>query len=125
MSGRLYLCDIIGDGTEANPHRPALADIPGITWYGSLPTVDGVPKNSVTLTVADAPDHTEVRALSGVDPLPVREVSRDSLDQTEKDDLSATLTRRGIEGVPLDGEYRETIMEIERQLNASPKVRER
>ena len=54
---RYYLSEIIGDGTEENPYRPALSDS-GVSHSAIIPSdANGVPINAVALCVVSAPNH--------------------------------------------------------------------
>jgi hypothetical protein len=66
-----YLCPLLGDGTDGNEYRPAVADI-NVDHVAWVPTdaVTGRPTKPWALILASAVDHTAITALAGVEPLP-------------------------------------------------------
>lgn len=66
---RFYLCDIIGDGDEFNPYRPAVADY-GVAWVALIPSDQstGRPLFDWTLVRVAAPNHSTL--VKVCDPMP-------------------------------------------------------
>lgn len=56
MSGRLYICPVIGVGTENDPQRPQIADKAGVTAYSACiaTTPDGKKTFTWSICWADA-----------------------------------------------------------------------
>lgn len=71
MAKRYYMCDIIGDGSEFNPYRPAVADH-GVAWVGSIPTDPntGAPTQTWALVLVATGNHAKLRGRQDIDPLP-------------------------------------------------------
>lgn len=57
---RYYVCKIIGDGTEFNAYRPAVADYP-VAWVTVLGTdATGKPKKAWSLVLVNTVDHDQL-----------------------------------------------------------------
>src|SRR5512143_3876710 len=67
---RYYLCKILGDGTENNPFRPAVA-AHKCNWTAAIPTgEDGKPLFPNCLALVAAVDHADILADKDCDGLP-------------------------------------------------------
>jgi len=122
MAKRYYLCDIIGDGSEYDSFRPAVADL-GVSWVGSIPTgEDGKPLNTWALVMVATQDHAAVRGTPGVDSLPDFPMDGrvSAINGTTKGLMKAAMTRRGLNANALvdgtDG-YRDVIRGIGRSID--------
>ena len=118
MAKRYYLTDIIGDGTEENPFRPAVADL-GVSWVGSIPTGDdGRPLKSWALVMVAAQNHALVRTKPGVDALPdfPLDGKLNSINQSARQGLDQALTKRGLSPTIYNGAdgYRDVIRAVGR-----------
>lgn len=121
MSKRYYLCDILGDGTEENPFRPAVADH-GVNWSGEVSTGDdGRPNKNFALAVVATNNHGKLLSDSRIDPLPEFPLDGkiSAMHTAAKNGLTTAMQKRGIPTDLLstsDG-YREAIRGIGRYLN--------
>lgn len=118
---RYYLCDLVGDGSEDNPYRPAVADL-GYRFSATWSTgADGRPSGTWALAIVAAANHTPLRNRPGIDPMP--DVSLDirlsAVQAATRSQMEAAMARRGIPALAgnADG-YRELIQHIGRK--ASP-----
>jgi len=117
---RYYLCDIIGDGTDDNPYRPAVADH-SQKWAASLPTgMDGKPLHSDCLVIVEADNHMPLRADKRIDPLPDMTLDGkfSAVSVAAKNAMSAAMVKRGFStqflGDTVMG-YREVLQTIGKQ----------
>lgn len=119
MSKRYYICDIIGDGTEDNPYRPAVADL-GVAWVGDIPTgPDGHPTSTWALVMVATQNHGPVRARQGVDALPEFPLDGkvSAINAATKTAMENALSRRNLPANTIvDGKdgYRDVIRAIGR-----------
>lgn len=97
---RYYLSDIIGDGTEENPFRPAVADL-GVAWSGSIPTDPdtGKPLKTWALVIVSAANHAALRADNRIAALPDFPLDGkvSAINTTTKNGMLNALTKRGID----------------------------
>lgn len=120
---RYYVCDIIGDGTDENPFRPAVADFP-VSWVGSIQTGDdGRPVHSDALVIVSTDDHARLRNAAGITPLPDFPLDGkvSAIQNGTKNAMIAALAARGFDTSAIgasDG-YRDAIIEIGRQRDPS------
>ncbi len=119
MSKRYYVCDIIGNGTEENPYRPAVADY-GVSWVGSIPTNEqGHPVFAWSLVLVASKEHASLRGDNRIDPLPDFPLDgrMNAINQAASAALSAALLKRSI-AVSYGGTdgYRDVIRAIGRKL---------
>lgn len=118
---RYYICDIIGDGSENNPYRPAVSDY-GVSWAGTIKSdpVTGHPVLPYAFVVVGGNKHVEIQRDSRIDDLPdfPMDAKVSSMHKPTKDKMVEKLQKRGIPTAFLataDG-YREVIRQIGRQL---------
>ena len=94
---RHYLCDVIGDGTEDSPYRPAIADREKTWAVSSIPSdASGRPTADWTLVRVEADDHAALEA--EFDALPDMPMSErlSTLTAVNKTRLRDMLTQRGV-----------------------------
>ncbi|MBA3622931.1 MAG: hypothetical protein H0W48_00375 [Methylibium sp.] len=126
---RYYLCDVIGDGQDAEPtattgpFRPAVAD-KGVLWAGVIPTgPDGRPLKPWCLVIVDAPNHAPVLADQRVDRLPDFPLDGkvSAVNAATKTAMLNAMTKRGIDTSFVTGAdgYRDVIRGIGRSLDAA------
>lgn len=99
MAKRYYMCDIIGDGSEFNPFRPAVADH-GVAWVGSIPTgEDGRPVHSWALVLVATGNHAQLRGRADMDPLPdfALDGRADAIAAVERAAMKAAMRRRNLD----------------------------
>lgn len=120
MSKRYYLCDIIGDGSEYNPYRPAVADH-GVAWVGVIESnpETGAPIHSDTIVLVETDNHAKLRADNRIDALPgfVLDGKMTAINSTARTAMNAALSRRKFSTSSInnaDG-YREALQQIGRQ----------
>lgn len=121
MSKRYYLCDVIGDGTEDNPFRPAVADY-GVNWSGSIPTgEDGRPTTTWALVIVGAKDHAQLRKDARLDALPDFPLDGkvSAVNTASRNALTAAMSKRGVptSGLQLADGYRDAIRQIGKSLD--------
>lgn len=123
MSKRYYLCDIIGDGSDFDPFRPAVDDlnVPHVATIATDPAT-GRPSVPWCLVLVATANQARVAAARGVDSLPdvTLDTQVNSIDKSKSDAAKAALQRRGavVPAVsPGDG-YGRFIRGIGRQLQA-------
>ncbi len=124
MTKRMYICPVIGDGTEDNPFRPAIADLtPPVNWTATIPTGDdGRPLMAWCLAIVGTRNHQRVRAVRNIDPLPDFPLDGrvSAIDLVSRNAMSAALTRRGLNASAIvDGRdgFREVVRAIGRVNN--------
>ncbi len=123
MAKRYYLCDIVGDGTDENPFRPAVANLPGVAWSGEIPTgPDGRPLFGWCLVIVGTKNHAEVRKLTGVDACPDFPLDGKlaGINQITLQAFKNRMTARGLnyDGMVLSSDgYRELVDKIGKRLN--------
>lgn len=116
---RYYVCDLIGDGSEENPFRPAVADFP-VSWAGSIVTGDdGRPVHGDCLVIVNTEDHSTLRNAARVTPLPDFPLDGkvSAIQNGTKNAMLSALTARGFDTTAIgnaDG-YRDALIEIGRQ----------
>lgn len=118
---RYYICDIIGDGTEFNPFRPAVADY-NVPWSGMIKSdpVTGQPLSPFALVIVGGNKHVDILKDSRIDSMPdfPLDAKVSGMHKPTKDVMVTALARRGI---PVDflstvDGYREVIRTVGRQL---------
>ena len=99
MSKRYYLADIIGDGTETNPYRPAVADH-GVAWVGMIDSdpETGAPLHPNTLVVVETENHAKLRADTRIAPLPdfALDGKLTAINTAARNGMLTALTKRGL-----------------------------
>jgi hypothetical protein len=123
MSKRYYLCDVIGDGTEYNPFRPAVADA-NVSWVGDIP-VDlqtGQPLYAWALVLVATDKHQSLRSDSRINALPDFPLDgrMNAINNAAAAGLTTALQKRGI-SVNWGGTagYRDVLQEVGRRNNAN------
>lgn len=123
MSKRYYLADIIGDGTETNPYRPAVADH-GVAWVGVIDSdpETGAPLHANTLVCVETENHAKLRADTRIDPLPdfALDGKLTAINTAARNGMLKALTKRGFSTAAInnaDG-YRDALQQIGRQRGA-------
>lgn len=120
MSKRYYLCDIIGDGSEYNPYRPAVADH-GVAWVGVIESnpETGAPIHADTLVLVETDNHAKLRADSRIDALHdfVLDGKMNAINSAARTAMSAALSRRkfSISSINNADGYRDALQQIGRQ----------
>lgn len=122
---RYYLCDIIGDGSQENAYRPALAD-EAVNWTAVMPASDpntGAPVSPWALVVVETNNHARLLSKAGVDPLPDFPLDGKvtAIENATRTAVKARLSARGIPTALVDNAdgYREVIRGIGRRLEAA------
>lgn len=117
MSKRYYLCTIIGDGSEEEPFRPAVASL-DVSWVSlDKPNPEGGPPLLPwALVLVATANHAACQAISGVDALPdfPLDARMSAMSAAARTDMLDALAARGISTAALslsDG-YRELINSI-------------
>jgi hypothetical protein len=118
---RYYLSDIIGDGSDDNPFRPALQDH-GVSWAASIPTDDdpnspnyGKPRFTSCFAIVVTTNHGPLRADSRLEALPDQALTKtmSSIPETAKTGMLIGLSRKGFStGINVGGTYRDTLQDI-------------
>lgn len=115
MSKRYYLCDVIGDGSEENPLRPAVADM-GVNWVGEI-SEDG----TKCLVLVSTVNHGPIMASKKADALPVfpLDAKTNAMNSAAKNALMAAMEKRGFATGYISGAdgYREVVRGIGRAIN--------
>jgi hypothetical protein len=126
---RYYISNLIGDGSEDNPYRPAIEDLfeqrrlTGRASYVYPPQdpATGAYQGNWVLVILAARNHTPAVADRRNDPMPdvPLDVATNAVGQAQQAALSAALSRRGIAiGNLWSSEgYRSVVRRIGRQLN--------
>ena len=119
---RYYLCDIIGDGGEDNPYRPAVADH-GVNYapvYPSQDPVTGQYARPHCLVLVAAPSHTALRGDARIDPLPDFPLDGkvQAIETASRQRAEQALARRGFQSshFALKDGYREVVRSVGREL---------
>lgn len=118
---RYYLCDIIGDGTEFNPFRPAVADY-DVPWAGMIKSdpVTGVPLQPFALVIVGGNKHVDILRDARVTPMPdfPLDAKVSGMHKPTKDAMIIAMQKRGIpiEFLSTVDGYREVIRTVGRQL---------
>jgi len=119
MAKRYYLCNIIGDGSDDNPFRPAVADYDtaGVSWSGVFQRdPSGRPIHADCLVIVDTEDHSLLRRDAHLDPMP--DFSLDgkmsAINKVVKTAMTNALKRRGfdVSGITNTDGYREALQQI-------------
>ncbi len=123
MAKRYYLCDIIGDGSEDEPYRPKVADY-GVKWSGGIEVgPDGKPLHSDILVIVSTNNHSVLRGVPGIDPLPdfALDGKMSAINNVVKKQMINALRRRGIDdsGIGNTDGYREAMQQIGKQRSAT------
>lgn len=123
MSKRYYLAEIIGDGSEANPYRPAVAEH-NVAWVGAIDSDPdtGKPLHSNTIVLVETENHARLRADSRIDPLPdfALDGKMTAINTAARNGMLTALTKRGFSTAAInnaDG-YRDALQQIGRQRSA-------
>jgi hypothetical protein len=120
MSKRFYLCDIVGDGTDDNPYRPAVANY-AVNWVASIETgPDGKPLHSDCLVLVNTDNHLPLRADKRIDAMPDMTLDGkfSAVSVAAKNAMSAAMVKRGISTQFLSDTvmgYREVLQTIGKQ----------
>ena len=124
MSKRYYLADIIGDGTEINPYRPAVADH-GVAWVGVIDSdpETGAPLYANTIALVETENHAKLRADTRIDPLPdfALDGKLTAIKTAARNGMLKALSKRGFATAAInnaDG-YRDALQQIGRQRGAA------
>lgn len=100
MAQRFCLCDVIGNGTEANPYRPVIANH-NVSWVCILASsaINGSPLKTWSLVLVDTTDFTAIAADNKIDLLPAYTLDKTtaSLTTQEKNAIRNFLTKRGLD----------------------------
>lgn len=120
---RYYLCDVIGDGSEENSYRPALADY-GVNHVAVIPTgPNGRPLFAWCLALVDTPGHGALLADVRLDALPdfPPDAKISSMHRPTKQAMTNAIQRRGVGTSFIEGAdgYREIIRSIGRYLDTN------
>lgn len=115
MAKRYYLCDVIGDGTEFNPFRPAIAD-EGVNWVGEVSS-----DNTKALVLVNVSNHSALLSDPQFDSMPdfPLDAKVNSLQSQAKNAMLNAMSKRGFATGLIssaDG-YRDVIRGIGRELN--------
>lgn len=98
MSKRYYLADIIGDGSEYNPYRPAVADH-GVAWVGVIESDPdtGAPIHADTIVLVETDNHARLRADARIDALPdfALDGKMTAINTAARNGMLTALTKRG------------------------------
>lgn len=123
MSKRYYLAEIIGDGSESNPYRPAVAEY-NVAWVGAIDSDPdtGKPLHSNTIVLVETDNHARLRADSRIDPLPdfALDGKMTAINTAARKGMLTALTKRGFSTAATnnaDG-YRDALQQIGRQRSA-------
>lgn len=101
---RYFIADIIGDGSDTDEYRAAVAVYP-VNWSAEVPWNDAEnrPTNVWTVAEVSGGDMSGFTGDPRIDPLPICELSTPvgQIDDAQMASMRASLQRRGI-GVSLD-----------------------
>lgn len=123
MAKRYYICPVVqmDDGTGMLSYMPSVAALPGVSYSAVMPTgPDGRPAKDWCLVIVASSDHTAIRALAGVDPLPdfpldgkVSAIQRQTMVA-----MKGAAEKRGVDPSLIDGAdgYRDALRIIGRAL---------
>ncbi len=122
MAKRYYLCNIIGDGSDDNPYRPAVADYEasGVSWAGVIESgPDGRPIHADCLVIVNTEDHSALRRDARIDAMPdfALDGKMSAINNVVKTAMVNALRRRGIvkSGISNTDGYREALQQIGQQ----------
>ncbi len=110
MPTRVYVCPIIGLGTEDDPQRPAIADVPSVTGWSALIATnsDGFKRFGWTVCRVESTNFLGVGAVA-------RQVPHANLDVTlPPAALAAIRSHVPVDDLPLSGTAREVIRALVR-----------
>jgi hypothetical protein len=125
MTKRYYVSKILGDGSEENPYRPAVADH-GVNWSGSIATDEneaspnyGKPLFADCLVIVATSNHAKLRNDPNISALPdfALDGKVSSINTVTKNAMIAALKKRGFSTSDVantDG-FRELLQSIGRQ----------
>lgn len=101
---RYFIADIIGDGSDTNEYRAAVAVYP-VNWAAEVPwdDIENRPINNWTIAEVSGGDMSGFAGDTRIDPLPICELDTpvSQIDASQIASMRAALQRRGI-GVSLD-----------------------
>ena len=124
MSKRYYVCDIIGDGSEYNSYRPAVADY-DVSWSAQIPSSleTGKPLYTNCLVIVGTANHGVLNRDAKIDAMPdFPPIGKLSAMQSQaKSAMEAMLARRGFSTATVqasDG-YKDLIQALGKQRNSS------
>ena len=120
MSKKYYVSDIIGDGSEENPFRPAVADH-GVAWVGSIQSDPdtGRPIYADCLVLVSAQNHAQLRSDKRITAMPdfALDGKVSAINTTTKNGMLTALQKRGFNTATIgnkDG-YREALHDVGKQ----------
>lgn len=119
---RYYMTDLIGDGSEENPYRPAMADL-GVNHVAVFPPQDletGAYQGTHCLVLVAAANHAKLIADRRNDALPdfPLDGKLSALRSATQQGLAAMLQRRGFSASwPTSAGYRDVIRGVGQQLD--------
>ena len=120
MSKKYYVSAIIGDGTEENPFRPAVADH-GVSWVGSIKSdpVTGHPIHADCLVLVAAQNHAQLRGDNRITAMPdfALDGKMSAINTVTKNGMINALKKRGFDTSTIgntDG-YRDALHDIGKQ----------
>lgn len=124
MAKRYYICDVIGDGSDADPYRASVADS-GAAVAAVMPDNDpqtGRPLVSWCLAIVSATNHAPILADARNDRMPDFPLDGkvNAINAAAKGLMRAALIRRGLDADALiDGKdgFREVVRGIGRALS--------
>lgn len=116
MAKRYYLSSIIGDGTDDNPYRPAIADY-NVSWAGAIETdPNGRPLHADCLVIVNTEDHVALRRDARIDAMPdfALDGKMSAINNVVKTAMTNALRRRGfdVSGISNTDGYREALQQI-------------
>lgn len=120
MAKKYYVSDIIGDGSEENPFRPAVADH-GVSWVGSIQSdpVTGRPIHADCIVLVAAQNHAQLRADKRITAMPdfALDGKMSAINTATKNGMLNALQKRGFSTSTIgnaDG-YRDALRDIGKQ----------
>lgn len=123
MAKRYYLCDIVGDGSEDNPFRPAVADYNVSYVMACDSDATGRPIHADAMVLVNAEDHAQLRGKPGIDPMPdfALDGKMSAINNVVRTQMINALRRRGIDdsGIGNTDGYREALAQIGMQRAAA------
>ena len=117
MSKKYYVSAIIGDGTEENPFRPAVADH-GVNWAGSIQSdpVTGHPIHADCFVLVATANHAKLKADAGIDAMPdfPLDGKLSSITTATKNSMMNKLKARGfnVDGLGNTDGFRDVLQQI-------------
>ena len=93
---RYYLCDVIGDGSEDNPYRPAVADATPEEGESHSYVVNE--KTGQCLAAVDRVNHAAFSLIEGVDAVPdaAMDTKVGAVNRTVRRNFEGRVTSRGL-----------------------------